>query len=333
MRGQLGERLFGAFNLAAKSMGMTTQEMNKALEQGQVLAKDLLPKITPMISEMANANGALATQLESARTAENRFIADASKAGDKLFRSGFEGGLKNLYGTLSEIFEDSGPQLEKLGRIFGDVFNAIAKGLKVLEPVMKFAIDNFYTLVGVKATHTLLSFKSTLERASWAMAASWARAFAPISLALVAIDELYSMMDDTKIGLIEKTYGKQINLLKGTTSDFVEKDGKFYTKDSSFEGFNDNKAALSPEEFAKLSDKEKSAEMNRVLNRGTSLLNAFRPVQGAEKMKHAGVPDFWNTTSGNVTNTYYNTFQNTQLDDIKRAIGSSNSVAQQPRGK
>ena len=44
LRGQIGERIPGAFNLAAKAMGVTTKELNKMLEQGQVLSADFLPK-------------------------------------------------------------------------------------------------------------------------------------------------------------------------------------------------------------------------------------------------------------------------------------------------
>lgn len=45
LRGQLGERLPGAFNLAARAMGMTTAELNKQLELGNVYAVDLLPAL------------------------------------------------------------------------------------------------------------------------------------------------------------------------------------------------------------------------------------------------------------------------------------------------
>ncbi|MEL4307432.1 tape measure protein [Joostella sp. CR20] len=44
IRGQLGERLPGAFQILAKSMGLTTQELNKELELGNVLADEVLPK-------------------------------------------------------------------------------------------------------------------------------------------------------------------------------------------------------------------------------------------------------------------------------------------------
>ena len=45
LRGQLGERLPGAFNLAAKAMGVTTSELGKMLENGEIMAGDLLPKL------------------------------------------------------------------------------------------------------------------------------------------------------------------------------------------------------------------------------------------------------------------------------------------------
>lgn len=45
LRGQLGERIPGAFKLAANAMGVTEKELGKMLENGQVLAVDLLPKL------------------------------------------------------------------------------------------------------------------------------------------------------------------------------------------------------------------------------------------------------------------------------------------------
>lgn len=44
LRGQLGERIPGAFGIAARAMGVTTSELNKMMEQGQVIAEDFLPK-------------------------------------------------------------------------------------------------------------------------------------------------------------------------------------------------------------------------------------------------------------------------------------------------
>lgn len=44
LRGQLGERLPGAFEVMAKALGVTTMELGKMLEKGEVMAADVLPK-------------------------------------------------------------------------------------------------------------------------------------------------------------------------------------------------------------------------------------------------------------------------------------------------
>lgn len=59
LRSQLGERLPGAFNMAAEAMGVTTQELNKMLKDGDVLATDLLPKLADVL---LNRYGAAATE-------------------------------------------------------------------------------------------------------------------------------------------------------------------------------------------------------------------------------------------------------------------------------
>lgn len=51
LRGQLGERLPGAFQLAARAMGVTTAELGKLLEQGKVTAEDMLPKLAKALQE------------------------------------------------------------------------------------------------------------------------------------------------------------------------------------------------------------------------------------------------------------------------------------------
>lgn len=66
LRGQLGERLPGAFNIAAKAMGVTTEELGKMLEKGQVVAADFLPKFA---NALKNEYGAAATDAASSTQA------------------------------------------------------------------------------------------------------------------------------------------------------------------------------------------------------------------------------------------------------------------------
>ncbi len=44
LRGQIGERLPGAFGIAAKAMGVTEQELGKMMQRGELASKDFLPK-------------------------------------------------------------------------------------------------------------------------------------------------------------------------------------------------------------------------------------------------------------------------------------------------
>lgn len=55
LRGQLGDRLPGAFRIMADAAGVTTAELDKMLEQGQLMAEDLLPLFA---SQMETAFGA-----------------------------------------------------------------------------------------------------------------------------------------------------------------------------------------------------------------------------------------------------------------------------------
>ena len=70
LRGQLGERLVGAFGIAAKAMGVTTGELNKMLQKGQVLAADFLPKFA---TELENTFGKGNEQVTSIAASQNRF--------------------------------------------------------------------------------------------------------------------------------------------------------------------------------------------------------------------------------------------------------------------
>ncbi len=55
LRGQLGERIPGAFHIAADAMGVTEKELGKMMKKGDIAAKDFLPRFA---TEMQKAFGA-----------------------------------------------------------------------------------------------------------------------------------------------------------------------------------------------------------------------------------------------------------------------------------
>ncbi len=71
LRGQLGERIPGAFQIAARAMNVTTQELNKMLDGGKVLASDLLPAMAEELRKTFGDN--LSVAVNSATANINRF--------------------------------------------------------------------------------------------------------------------------------------------------------------------------------------------------------------------------------------------------------------------
>lgn len=79
LRGQIGERLPGAFGLAAKAMGLTTAELNKQLQAGKVLASDFLPKFAAQLkATYGDATADAATQVGSNLGRINTFLSESS---------------------------------------------------------------------------------------------------------------------------------------------------------------------------------------------------------------------------------------------------------------
>ena len=62
LRNQLGDRLPGAVGLAAKAMGVTSEELSKMLENGEVYADDFIPKMAVAMNEMTDPNIVKAAQ-------------------------------------------------------------------------------------------------------------------------------------------------------------------------------------------------------------------------------------------------------------------------------
>ncbi len=71
LRGQLGERLAGAFQIAARSMGRSTEELDKLLRLGQLSAQDFLPKFA--VALRAEFGRELDAATDSATAAFARF--------------------------------------------------------------------------------------------------------------------------------------------------------------------------------------------------------------------------------------------------------------------
>ena len=116
LRGQLGERLPGAFQIAAKSMGMTTAEFDKAMASGKIMADDFLPKF--------------------AQALEQRFADGAAKAA-----TGFEAGMNRVGNSLFSLQAAFGQAVTN-NTFFSEALNRVAA---VLDDQAKSAEENAQT--------------------------------------------------------------------------------------------------------------------------------------------------------------------------------------------
>jgi len=94
LRGQLGERLPGAFSIAARAMDVTEKELGKMLQSGEVLASDLLPKLAIELDKTFNLDAS--TNIDSLTASTNRLstAVDTAVQSDgvgKLFRQFIDG--------------------------------------------------------------------------------------------------------------------------------------------------------------------------------------------------------------------------------------------------
>lgn len=76
LRGQLGERLPGAFQIAARSLGVTTGKLGDMLKQGEVITDDFLPKFADEIEKTFGGGVAKAAKGQQADLSkvENKWL-------------------------------------------------------------------------------------------------------------------------------------------------------------------------------------------------------------------------------------------------------------------
>lgn len=129
LRGQLGERLPGAFQMAAKSMGVTTQELNKMLEQGEVLAEDLLPKLADYLHTRFGQPAKEAA--ETARASFQRLTNEYEIMKRELADAEFMSSLASAANELAETIKDPDFQaaLKVLAHTIANMLEAVAQGI------------------------------------------------------------------------------------------------------------------------------------------------------------------------------------------------------------
>ena len=133
LRGQLGERLPGAFAIAARSIGVTTSELDKMLAKGELTAKDFLPAFATELEKTFGPGVDNALESGAAKFAEmqNTIFNLRKEIGDKLMPITILL-MTNVLIPLVTFVGDNIDALTKLGIVVGSVWLAMKVGSAIM---------------------------------------------------------------------------------------------------------------------------------------------------------------------------------------------------------
>jgi|GEM_PF-2900266 len=131
LRGQLGDRLPGAFNIMARAIGVSVEELNEMLKKGEVIADEVLPKFADELentfgvksvkkintvvgaqNRLGNAWTQLIQKIESGEGRLSKFFIGALNVGEKLIRT--IGGIDEVTTSYVDTIKDEQVELNTL---------------------------------------------------------------------------------------------------------------------------------------------------------------------------------------------------------------------------
>jgi tape measure domain-containing protein len=145
LRGQLGDRMTGAFQLFARSLGMTTEELDKAMKDGKVLSKDVLPKVSAEMGRMIDKAGGWEKIINSTQTQLGR-LSNSWNNNLALMFDGSQEGLVDFTRSLTNLLNSLGGQSKNLGEHFGDLMKSMSNGIDDLTTI-SYRVQGFFDRV------------------------------------------------------------------------------------------------------------------------------------------------------------------------------------------
>ncbi|EFJ6734734.1 tape measure protein [Escherichia coli] len=145
LRGQLGDRMAGAFQLFARSLGMTTEQLDAAMKNGKVLSKDVLPKVSAEMGRMIDKAGGWEKIINSTQTQLGR-LSNSWNNNMALMFDGSQEGLTDFTRSLTNLLNSLGGQSKNLGEHFGDLMKSMSNGIDDLTTI-SYRVQGFFDRV------------------------------------------------------------------------------------------------------------------------------------------------------------------------------------------
>lgn len=128
LRGQLGDRMAGAFKLFAEALGMTATELDKAMKDGKILSSDTLPKVAEQMGLMIDKAGGWAEVAKSTQTALGKLANNWDDTMVKIF-SGSQDELNGFLSSLSNLLSEMGMSSSIAGDAIGGLIDMLKAGV------------------------------------------------------------------------------------------------------------------------------------------------------------------------------------------------------------
>lgn len=134
LRGQLGDRMAGAFQLFARSLGMTTEQLDAAMKNGKVLSKDVLPKVSAEMGNMIAKAGGWEKIINSTQTQLGR-LSNSWNNNLALMFDGSQEGLTDFTRSLTNLLGSLGGTSKSLGESLSDLMKSMSNGVDDLTTI------------------------------------------------------------------------------------------------------------------------------------------------------------------------------------------------------
>ncbi|EMG7444174.1 tape measure protein [Escherichia coli] len=128
LRGQLGDRMAGAFKLFAEALGMTATELDKAMKDGKILSSDTLPKVAKQMGLMIDKAGGWAEVAKSTQTALGKLANNWDDTMVKIF-SGSQDELNGFLSSMSNLLSEMGMSSSLAGDAIGGLIDMLKAGV------------------------------------------------------------------------------------------------------------------------------------------------------------------------------------------------------------
>lgn len=163
----MGEALGGSVQAMMRAAGFEDEKtFFKAVEAGQIMAEDVLPKFGKELSKMAREGGALDAVTKKTRAEMNRFFNTLTMGKDTIFQSGMGAGLAYMFGELSDVLKDNKESFQAFGAAFKGVTYTLVTALKILIAPFEILFKTMYNLFGEKGVATIFAVYTGVKLAS-----------------------------------------------------------------------------------------------------------------------------------------------------------------------